>query len=119
MAERKKIRTTFTQYRQQVTASELDLLQKKLEQDPENYDLLDWAAFAFYSHDQVDAAAGMYRRLLTRFPENASYHYYLANALYKKGESAVAIDHWKRVLDLDGSGNFAERARRKLQNLPR
>lgn len=115
----RKISTTFTQYKQQVSQEELDLLQEKMKADPGNLDLLDWAAFAFYSHGHVDTAIDLYSKLLDAYPDNASYHYYLANTLYKKGDQPGAEEHWNRVLNLDSEGGFSERARRKLTNLKR
>ncbi len=113
----RKISTTFTQYRQNVSNEELKLLTDRLAADPGNYDLMDWAAFAYYSHGQTEAAIETYQKLLAKFPENASYHYYLGNTLYRKGEVEAAKAHWNRVLGLDDTGGFADRAKRKLSNL--
>ena len=82
MAER-KISTTFTRYKHKISSEELQLLADKLVQNPENYDLMDWAAFAYYSHGDLDRAIEYYRKLVQWDPANASYHYYLANALFK------------------------------------
>lgn len=113
----RKISTTFTRYKHKISAEELQLLSGKLEQNPENYDLMDWAAFAYYSHGDLDRAIGYYIKLVTRFPENASYHYYLANALFKLEDAPGAAEHWNLVIQLDKTGAFSERARRKLQNM--
>lgn len=115
MAEKsRKISTTFTRYKHKISTEELKLLASKLEEHPENLDLMDWAAFAFYSHGDLERAIGYYERLVVAKPENASYHYYLGNALHKQGEFEAARNHWSKVMILDTSGAFAERARRKL-----
>jgi tetratricopeptide (TPR) repeat protein len=116
MAER-KISTTFTRYKHKISSEELQLLADKLVQNPENYDLMDWAAFAYYSHGDLDRAIEYYRKLVQWDPANASYHYYLANALFKLSDVPGAAEHWTRVMQLDKTGAFSERARRKLMNL--
>lgn len=113
----RKTSTTFTQYRSNVSADELEVLARKLEEDPENFDLMDWAAFAFYSHGQCERARDTYTKLLARFPENPSYHYYLANTLYQLGEVEQATEYWRRTIGLDSEGAYSDRAKRKIQNL--
>ena len=108
--------TTFTRFNQKVGPDELAMLEQKLEEHPDNFDLMDWAAFAFYSNGKMEKAIGYYERLVRRFPENPSYHYYLGNAQYRTGQKESAVNHWRRVLQLDTSGNFSKRAQRKLEN---
>lgn len=106
--------STFTRFNQKVGPDELAMLEKKLEELPDNFDLMDWAAFAFYSNGQMDKAIGYYERLVRRFPNNPSYHYYLGNAQFRLGQKESAVNHWQRVLQLDTTGNFSKRAQRKL-----
>ncbi len=115
--ERRRMSTTFTRYKHKISTDELSLLARKLEENPENFDLMDWAAFAYYSHGDMEKAISYYERLVRRFPENASYHYYLGNSHHKQGATETAANHWRRVSQLDTTGNFSERALRKLQNL--
>lgn len=108
--------TTFTRFNQKVGDEELALLETKIEEHPDNFDLMDWAAFAFYSNGHMDRAIRYYERLVRRFPDNPSYHYYLGNAEFRQGQRESAVNHWQRVLQLDTSGNFSKRAQRKLEN---
>jgi tetratricopeptide (TPR) repeat protein len=115
-ARGRKRASTFTRFHQKVGAEELAMLEKKLTENPDNFDLMDWAAFAFYSNGLMEKAIGYYERLVRRFPNNPSYHYYLGNAEFRTGKKESAVNHWQRVLQLDTSGNFSKRAQRKLDN---
>jgi tetratricopeptide (TPR) repeat protein len=113
----RKISTTFTKYKNRVSPRELLLLSTKLKENPGNLDLMDWVAFAYYSNGEMEQAIGYYQRLVAAAPGNASYHYYLGNALHKQGNLEAARNHWSKVMILDATGGFAERANRKLVNL--
>lgn len=112
----RKRASTFTRFNHKVGPEELAMLQKRLEEHPDNFDLMDWAAFAFYSNGTMEQAVQYYERLVRRFPDNPSYHYYLGNAQFQLGQRESALNHWKRVLQLDTTGNFSKRAQRKLDN---
>lgn len=115
--EQPKPSSTFTRYSHRVSGEELELLERKLKENPDNFDLLDWAAFAYYSSGDMARAVEYYDRLVLRFPGNASYYYYLGNAQYQLGSLGTARNHWRRVIQLDDTKNFASRAERKLKNL--
>lgn len=108
---------TFTHYRIEIKAEDLEKLARRVEADPENVELLDWAAFAFYSNGMLEEAIRCYRELVKRSPANPSYHYYLGSALYKNGLHGAARVEWEKVLHLDGEGKFVKRCQRKLAQL--
>ena len=58
-----------------------------------------------------------YRRALTLSPQYADAHFNLALLCERTGDPMKAVHHWKAYLKLDGSGQWAEIARRQLERL--
>ena len=108
---------TFTKFKMRISEEDLRKLEEHVKNNPDNIDYLDWAAFAFYSNGLFGKAIQAYRRLITYRPDNASYHYYLANSLFKNGELDPARLEWEKVIRIDTRGQFAVRSRRKLNQI--
>ncbi|MEO8592414.1 MAG: tetratricopeptide repeat protein [Candidatus Solibacter sp.] len=58
-----------------------------------------------------------YRRALVLNPHYADAHFNLALLCERQGDMMKAVHHWKAYLKLDGSGQWAEIARRQLERL--
>jgi tetratricopeptide (TPR) repeat protein len=58
-----------------------------------------------------------YRRALTLNPSYADAHFNIALLCERTGDALKAVHHWKNYLKLDGSGQWAEIARRQLARL--
>lgn len=104
----------ITEYRKEP----LDTVQevrKMLEADPDNPELMDWLAFVYYSNHMWDAAIQLYERLVKQGYRAATQRLYLGNALYKKGLKTVAIQEWKKCIELDKTGNVAKKAQARLE----
>jgi len=112
-AETKK-HISFTKYAKTATLEEIKRLEKLLVDSPQNRELLDWLAFAYYSHSVLDKAIEYYRRLVEMCPDNAGYHYYLGNSLYKANEDGAARVEWEKVLALDRNGQFTKSVKEKI-----
>ena len=69
-----KKRISFTKYAQAATLEEIAHLETMMKASPQNRELLDWLAFAYYSHEVLDKASDYYGRLVVMCPENAGYH---------------------------------------------
>lgn len=95
----------------------IEEIEKMLEKDPENLQLLDWLAFLYYSNDQTEKAIDAYTRIISIDPSNPTQHYYLANSFYKANRIDEALSHWQTVLSLDPNGKMAEKAREKLERV--
>ncbi|MBI2943677.1 MAG: tetratricopeptide repeat protein [Candidatus Wallbacteria bacterium] len=106
-----------TQYAHKTDAADLERIEKKLLEDPQNIELMDWVAFMFYSNGVRDKAFEYYERLTAARPRYPSYHYFLGNLHYQKGDRAAARECWARVLSLDREGEYAGKARNKLASL--
>ena len=66
---------------------------------------------------RLEQAVEHYRRALHLNPNYADAHFNLALLCERMGESLKAVHHWKIYLKLDGSGQWAEIARRQLERL--
>lgn len=66
---------------------------------------------------RVDEALEHYRRALALNPNYADAHFNVALLCERNGESLKAVHHWKSYLKLDGSGPWADIARRQLERL--
>lgn len=85
-------------------------MEKMLEKDPHNLQLLDWLAFMYYSNNDAEKAIATYRRILEIDPANASQHYYLANSYFKVGDTAGALAEWQKVVELRPDSKYAKKA---------
>ena len=91
-------------------------MERMLEQDPDNLQLLDWLAFMYYSNDEVDKAIASYQRIIRLEPGNASQHYYLGNCYCKKGLLEEARREWKRFNALSREANMLKRLENASSN---
>jgi len=96
---------------------DLEHLEALLGEDPENVDLLDLAAFAYYSANLLFKARSAYQRLIELDADRASHHFYLANTLYKLNRFDEADVEWRAVERLDGDGQFGTKARERRHQL--
>ena len=92
-------------------------VEKLLEGDPNNVDLLDWLAFMYYSIDNIDKAIETYKRALSIKSDNENQHYYLANSYYKKGMMSDAKKEWSEVIRLNPSSKIAKNAQERIDYL--
>ncbi len=92
-------------------------VEKLLEGDPNNVDLLDWLAFMYYSNDNIDKAIETYKRALSIKSDNENQHYYLANSYYKKGMMSDAKKEWSEVIRLNPSSKIAKNAQERIDYL--
>ena len=92
-------------------------VEKLLEGDPNNVDLLDWLAFMYYSNDNIDKAIETYKRALSLKSDNENQHYYLANSYYKKGMMSDAKKEWSEVIRLNPSSKIAKNAQERIDYL--
>jgi predicted Zn-dependent protease len=90
-------------------------IRAQLEKEPGNEKLLDWLAFALYSNNDLDEAVVHYQKLVDRFPDNTTYHYYLGNCFAKKGQVQRAIVEWKRVVQIDPYSRMGRKAAARVE----
>ncbi len=92
-------------------------VEKLLEGDPNNVDLLDWLAFMYYSNDEIDKAIETYKRALEIRPDNENQHYYLGNSYYKKNMMEEAKKSWSEVIRLKPTSKIAKNAQERIEFL--
>jgi len=66
---------------------------------------------------RLDEALEHYFRALALNPNYADAHFNVALLCERNGDSLQAVHHWKTYLKLDGSGPWADIARRQLERL--
>ncbi len=66
---------------------------------------------------RLQEAFEFYRRALSLNPHYADAHFNLALLCERTGDPLKAVHHWKAYLKLDGSGQWADIARRQLERL--
>ncbi len=109
-AEEEELLTKYTAG----TGEGINEVEKLLEGDPNNVDLLDWLAFMYYSNNNVDKAVETYKRALAIKPDNENQHYYLANSYFKKGMMAEAKKEWSEVIRLKPNSKIARNAQERI-----
>ena len=92
-------------------------MEKMLEKDPDNLQLLDWLAFLYYSNNQTDKAIETYTRIISIDPSNPTQHYYLANSYYKANRIQEALTHWRTVVSLKPDGKISRKANEKIERV--
>lgn len=102
-----------TQY-QEGTGEGIEEIEQKLQEDPNNPDLLDWLAFMYYSNNQMDRAIEIYQRALNLNYENETQHYYLGNSFYKMSNIDRAIEEWEVVVSLKPDSKIAANAQERI-----
>lgn len=112
-AEEEELLTKYTQG----TGEGINEVEKLLEGDPNNVDLLDWLAFMYYSNNNIDKAVDIYKRALAIKPDNENQHYYLANSYFKKSMMAEAKKEWNEVIRLKPNSKIAKNAQERIDYL--
>lgn len=109
-AEEEELLTKYTAG----TGEGINEVEKLLEGDPNNVDLLDWLAFMYYSNNNIEKAVETYKRALAIKPDNENQHYYLANSYFKKGMMAEAKKEWSEVIRLKPNSKIAKNAQERI-----
>lgn len=91
---------------------------RALQCDPEQPEALYNLGFLCFERDEVDVAVTLFRDALKSDPSFADAHFNLAMALEERGEPQRARPHWKRYLDLEPEGSWADIARKHLLQEP-
>lgn len=112
-AEEEELLTKYTAG----TGEGINEVEKLLEGDPNNVDLLDWLAFMYYSNNNIDKAVETYKRALAIKPDNENQHYYLANSYFKKSMMAEAKKEWNEVIRLKPNSKIAKNAQERIDYL--
>ncbi|NCB38646.1 MAG: tetratricopeptide repeat protein [Erysipelotrichia bacterium] len=99
------------------TGEGINEVEKLLEGDPNNVDLLDWLAFMYYSNNNIDKAIETYKRALAIKSDNENQHYYLANSYFKKSMLAEAKRAWNEVIRLKPNSKIAKNAQERIDYL--
>ena len=99
------------------TGEGISEVEKLLEGNPNNVDLLDWLAFMYYSNNNIDKAIETYKRALSIKSDNENQHYYLANSYFKKNMMSEAKKEWSEVIRLNPSSKIAKNAQERIEYL--
>lgn len=99
------------------TGEGINEVEKLLEGDPNNVDLLDWLAFMYYSNANIDKAIETYKRALDIKPDNENQHYYLGNSYFKKKMMTEARQEWSEVIRLKPNSKIAKNAQERIDYL--
>ena len=101
-----------------------DLIQRALDQEPENGAYLDSLGWVYYRQDKLDLAAKYLERSLHQYEDDPVVHTHLGDVYYKQGRVADAKQHWSRGLQewnrsapADRDADEVESLRRKLSEL--
>ena len=92
-------------------------MERMLEQDPNNLQLLDWLAFMYYSNNDIKKAIQTYTRIIEIEPNNASQHYYLGNCFFKNNQKEKALAEWNTVIALKPNSKYARKAQERIAKL--
>ena len=104
-------------YRQRRLVEAETYYREAIDADP-NYPLANFNLGNLYDEQgRLDEAFRYYRRALDLSPNYADAHFNLALLSERIGDNLKAVRHWKAYLKLDGTGQWADIARRQLDRL--
>jgi len=109
---------TFTDY-DKCDGSGLDEFEMLLAREPERPEVLDWAAFAYYTAGRYDQALDLYRRLLQVKDDSPQAYYYIGNIHCRTGRYDDAVKYWATLLHRFPEHELVNRARDKYDVLAR
>jgi len=113
-AVKRKIDGQITEYTKG-SGEGIDDVRLMLQSDPDNVDLLDWLAFMLYTNNSLDEAIELYKKLLALNHRPDNQHFYLGNAYFKKGLAKLAIESWKKVMELAPDSKLARKAKVRIE----
>jgi tetratricopeptide (TPR) repeat protein len=102
------------EYRRDQPVSAEQYYRRALAADPEQPEALYNLGFLHFERDEIDEAVRLFRGALDSDPSFADAHFNLAMALEERGERAEARPHWKRYLELEPDGAWADLALKHL-----
>ena len=109
--------SVLTRFTKVLETEELEKVRARLAAARDDLHVVDWAAFQFYMGKDHEAAEELYQELVIQRPDQPTYHYYLANCLYARGDLRGAMRHWRLVLTLKLEGDLVDRTLAKLRRL--
>lgn len=83
------------------------LLQKELQDNPENYFAYSYLGDIFLQKKQYDEAISLYKTALDLYPRGAEDHFRLGQAYYYKGIGNLAISHYENAYTLNPNLRYA------------
>jgi Tfp pilus assembly protein PilF/DNA-binding transcriptional MerR regulator len=108
-----------TLYRQGNTAGALERYHVAVELDREYVEAWTQIGCLYAELHETDQAIDAFRIALALHPDCAEAHLHLAESLTTRGDTAPAVEHWRKYLDYDQCGPWADSARQKLAELDR
>ena len=106
----------FTQY-SQGDGSGADEIEALLANDPDNLQLLDWAAFMNYTAGCYDKALKHYKRCLELDPRNPQTYYYIGSTLARLERYKEAEPYWLRLVQHFPDHKVTAKTRPKLEKI--
>ncbi len=92
----------------------LEMIEKAVEQQPQDGYIVDSLGWAFYRLDRIDEAVDVLENAVQLRPNDPEINDHLGDAYWKAGRMQEARFQWKIAIDVDEEGNVTERASRKL-----
>jgi len=94
----------------------IDLVQRALEQEPENGAYLDSLGWAYFKRGDFAEAEQYLTAAAERLPENSEVQDHLGDVLARRGRLAEAIAAWTRALEGDGQDVETAAIERKISD---
>jgi tetratricopeptide (TPR) repeat protein len=76
----------------------VELIQRALEMEPNNGAYLDSLGWAFYKQNRFELAEEYLQKAISRIPTDPTIRAHLGDVYHKRGQTAQAIEEWKRAL---------------------
>ena len=96
-----------------------DLIQRALDQEPNNGAYLDSLGWVYYRQDKLDLAAKFLERSLKQYDDDPVVLSHLGDVYFKQGRVDEAKQHWQRGLEAWSRSTPAERDQDEIASLRR
>jgi len=95
----------------------IEEIQRKLAENPDDVELLDWLAYMHYSNDQLAECVEVYKRLIGIDPTKTSAYYYLGNAYFKLDDMKSAFRLWNHLIEHHPTDKFRKKAESRMEKV--
>jgi tetratricopeptide (TPR) repeat protein len=101
-------------YKNKDLAGAIEELKTAHKQQPKNVEILSFAGKVYLENKNYDEAVEMFEKELKIVPGDIQAHLNIARAYKEKGEGALAIKHFNKVIEINPKGKLATEAQKLI-----
>jgi len=101
-------------YRNKDLNGAIEELQAAHKQQPKNVEIISFLGKVYFENKNFEQSAEMYEKELQLVPSDIQAHFNLAKAYKEKGDGALAVEHFNKVVEINPRGKLAKEAEKLI-----